>query len=119
MSIKKDKIELYVRHLANFGCTFKIIEDDGTEHGTLEIVKKKSTRSGKARYSVVTLIDYRPMMKELAVGDVITFTPPAGLPIESLRSAITGYATHKFGKGKFTTAVDKDENLVEVMRLEE
>ena len=43
IDIKKKTIGIYVRHLTNFGCRFKIIEEDGTEHGDLIVAAEKST----------------------------------------------------------------------------
>ncbi|CAB5219980.1 hypothetical protein UFOVP232_17 [uncultured Caudovirales phage] len=113
MSIKKHTIATYVRHLHNLGCNFKIIEADGTEHGSLEVAKVY-----KPRVRVLGTIDYKSVIDAIAVGDVAEIACGA-LPAISVRSSVTSYATSKYGRGKFTTTIDPDTNVVEIMRLEE
>ena len=113
--IKKKTIATYVRHLANFGCQFKIIEEDGTEHGDLVVVPPKSAVQ---RANVLDLVDYKSPLLAMKPGDVISITAPADVPLESLRSSIAGYATKKFGIGTMTTTLDRPINAVIVLRME-
>lgn len=113
--IKKDTITKYVRHLANFGCKFKIIEDDGTEHGDLVVAKAKTTAQ---RIDVLKHVDYKTPMLAMKPGDVISLSATADMPLESLRSSIAGYATSEFGAGVVTTTLDRANNAVLVLRME-
>lgn len=113
--IKKKTIATYVRHLANFGCQFKIIEEDGTEHGDLVVVPPKSAVQ---RTNVLDLVDYKSPLLAMKPGDVISITAPADVPLESLRSSIAGYATSKFGAGVVKTTLDRPINAVIVLRME-
>ena len=113
--IKKDTITKYVRHLANFGCKFKIIESDGTEHGDLVVAPEKARTS---RTEVLKHVDYKTPMLARKPGDVISLSATADMPLESLRSSIAGYATSEFGAGVVTTTLDRANNAVLVLRME-
>ena len=115
MSVKKDTIAKYVRHLANFGCVFKIIEDDGTQHGKLEVVMAKTRAK---RRSVLDLIDYKTPLCMVGVGDVVELRVPAELNPASMQSAVSGHCATKYGAGKFTSSYNRKTGLLEVMRLE-
>jgi hypothetical protein len=112
---KKDIIARYARHLANFGCKFKIIEEDGTEHGELVVMPEKPS---SPRIQVLKQVDYKTPMAAMKPGDVINLTAPEDMPVESLRSCISGHGTNHYGAGVFTTTVDKAANSVLVLRLE-
>ncbi len=113
--IKKKTIATYARHLANFGCQFKIIEEDGTEHGDLVVAAPKSAGQ---RTDVLKHVDYKTPMLAMKPGDVISIKTTPDIPLESLRSSIAGYATKKFGVGVITTTLDRPIDAVIVLRLE-
>jgi hypothetical protein len=115
IDIKKKTIATYARHLTNFGCQFKIIEEDGTEHGDLVVAKPKSTVQ---RTDVLKHVDYKTPMLAMKPGDIICVTAPAGVPLESMRSCISGYATAEFGAGAVKTTLDRPINAVIVLRME-
>lgn len=112
--IKKDTIARYARHLANFGCKFKIIEEDGTEHGDLIVAAEKRA----PRVAVLKCVDYKTPMLAMKPGDVISLTAPDDVPLESLRSSIAGFATTEFGVGVVTTTLDRENNAVLILRME-
>jgi hypothetical protein len=114
--IKKDTIAKHVRILANLGCKFKVIEADGTEHGELVVVVNAKRHVN--RIEVLKLVDYKTPMKAMQVGDVISIKAPPDIPLESLRSSISGFATYKFGAGSVTTTLDRPINAVIVLRVE-
>jgi hypothetical protein len=115
IDIKKKTIETYARHLTNFGCQFKIIESDGTEHGDLIVITPKSTAQ---RIDVLKHVDYKTPLMAMKPGDVICIEAPADVPIESLRSCIAGLATSEFGAGVIKTTLDRPINAVIVLRME-
>jgi len=114
IDIKKETIAKYVRHLTNFGCQFKVIEADGTEHGDLIIAAEKPA----LHVSVLKHVDYKTPMLAMKSGDVISLTATVDMPLESLRSSIAGFATNEFGAGVVTTTLDRANNAVLVLRME-
>jgi hypothetical protein len=117
IDIKKDTIAKHIRILANLGCQFKVIESDGTEHGDLVVVTPK-TRSNAPRIDVLEHVDYKTPLLAMKPGDVISIKAPPDMPLESLRSSISGCATYEFGAGSVTTTLDRPVNAVIVLRVE-
>jgi hypothetical protein len=112
MSIKEKTIERLVNQLANLGCEFKVITEDGTEYGELNAVSKKH------KTDVLKHVDYKTVLANMKAGDVEVLVCPEGIPLESLRSSISGHGASNYGAGTFTTMCNKDNNTVEVLRLE-
>jgi hypothetical protein len=112
MSIKEKTIERLVNQLANLGCEFKVITEDGTEYGELTATSKKH------KTEVLKHVDYKTVMANMGVGDVEVLVCPPHVPIESLRSSISGHGAFTYGAGTFTTMCNKDNGTVEVLRLE-
>lgn len=117
IDLKKDIITKYVRHLTNLKCSFKIIEEDGTEHGELEVVVHKPNTRAR-RSDVIGNVDYKSPLQAMKPGDIISIECPANLPIESLRSSIAGFSCTNFGAGAVTTTLDRDTHSVIVLRVE-
>jgi hypothetical protein len=115
IDIKKETIAKHIRILANLGCKFKVIEADGTEHGELVVAADKPHTP---RIEVLKHIDYKTPLMAMKPGDVISIKGMPGMPLESLRSSIAGYATHEFGAGAVTTTLDRPINAVIVLRVE-
>lgn len=113
MSIKEKTIERLVNQLANLGCELKVITEDGTEYGDLIVAPSK-----RGRVEVLAYVDYKTVLTNMKAGDVEVLTCPPDVPIESLRSSISGHAAATYGAGVFTTMCNKDNNTVEVLRME-
>lgn len=112
MSIKEKTIERLVNQLANLGCEFKIITEDGTEYGELTATSKKH------KTAVLKHVDYKTVLANMDVGSVEVLVCPVDVPLESLRSSISGHAAAQYGAGTFATMCNKDNNTVEVLRME-
>lgn len=113
---KKETIAKHIRILGNLGCKFKVIEEDGTEHG--ELVAVVPTKPKKPRNPVLKRVDYKAMMADMKPGDVININAPADLPLDSLRSSISGHGCELYGAGAFTTTLDRATHAVLVLRVE-
>lgn len=118
MDIKKIAIERAVRQLANMGCKFKVIEDDGTEHGTLQVVVEPvRKKKNYVHRSVLNIVDYKSIINDMQPGDVRS-VPCGSLSPERIRGPIAAYCTTHFGKGTVMTSIDAARNTVEVLRME-
>lgn len=113
MSIKEKTIERLVNQLANLGCELKVITEDGTEYGDLVVSPSK-----KGRVEVLSYVDYKTVLASMKAGDVEVLVCPSHVPLDSLRSSISGHAAATYGAGVFTTMSNKDNNTVEVLRME-
>lgn len=114
MSIKNIAIERISRQLETLGCEFKIITEDGTEFGDLEVMPKKAKREFN-RY--VSETNYRELCKNLRAGESV-FIPAGTTPLVGLQSLCATYMGQMFGKGTYMTAQQPERNGVEVLRLE-
>lgn len=114
MSIKTDAAERLARQLETLGCQFKIITEDGTEFGELEVVREKIKREAN-RY--VNETNYRELCKNLKPGESVLINAGT-VPLVGLQSLCATYMCHIFGKGTYMTAQQPDRNGVEVLRLE-
>lgn len=101
------------------GVEYVIRTPEGETHGTLTIAEPapaKRTRkpSGIAKEFMVAI---HAKLKEVQPGECVRL--PAGeYKLEAVRSNITGYCTHKWGKGTYISTVHKDTHEIEVLRLE-
>ena len=116
IDLKKETIAKHIRILGNLGCKFKVIEEDGTEHG--ELVAVVPTKPKKPRNPVLKRVDYKAMMADMKPGDVINIKAPEDLPLESLRSSISGHGCELYGAGAFATTLDRATHAVLVLRVE-
>jgi hypothetical protein len=115
--IKKDTIVKHIRILANLGCKFKVIEEDGTEHGELVVAQPK--RQNAARAVVLKRIDYKTIIAGMKPGDVEVMVPPEGIELITLQGTVSAHCSLAYGAGKFTTSMNRKSNSLEVLKLED
>jgi hypothetical protein len=101
--------EQAIKFLNASGAKYKVILEDGTEYGDLQVVppKKKITRErSRTEYGSLTPI-YKDTIDKASVGDVIIFSfaelDAKGIPRASLRSASLAYASKTWGNGTYTS----------------
>ena len=112
--IKQQTLTRALNMLNAIGATFAVIEQDGTKHGTLEVVEPKKRG---AKYAHGELSSYASEhMANMSVGDIenIPFGKYEG---EEVRSAAVSWACYHWGNGTVTTATQKDKRIVEVLRI--
>lgn len=99
------------------GAQYKVIFDDGTEYGDLEVVTPKK-RIRRTPHGVLTSM-YKDPINTAEVGDVIQFpvADVAAIDIapETLRSAATAYASMTWGNGSYTSTIT--DTHVEILRI--
>lgn len=115
-AVRKNAIKRAVSMLRSAGARFAVLEDDGTQHGDLEIVR--TVPSTRRRYG--TFSDYyKPLIENLMVGDS-AFVPWGEFGDEdvreSFRGSISSYMVKLWGKGSFVTHAN--DHGIAVMRCE-
>ena len=115
MPIKKDTIAKFARNLTALGCSFKIIEEDGTEHGSLEVVAPKARRP---RSDILSRVDYKTALDKIKVGDVVELYVPDGVSYASVQSSVSAYANKLYGAGAITSSANHKTKTLEVLRLQ-
>jgi hypothetical protein len=93
---------------------FAIIDSNGKQHGNLEIVEKKKRRPLKYPFGALAkhFTPYIENLKEDQAAEV----PCKEYNMESMRSAIAGWASSHWGNGVCSTMLDKKSNTVLVFR---
>jgi len=95
--------------------TYKVIIDD-EEHGSLEVVAKKIKRSSKLGLPFGTLRSHVvPYITGMEPGDLVEI-PCAGYPPENIRSNACAWATTAWGRGTYTSTVNRKTKNVELYR---
>jgi V8-like Glu-specific endopeptidase len=95
--------------------TYKVIIDD-EEHGSLEVVAKKIKRSSRLGLPFGTLRDHVvPFVNGMEPGDLVEI-PYGDYPPENVRSNACAWATTAWGRGTYTSTVNRKTKNVELYR---
>lgn len=117
LDIQKVAIKNLVAMLDNAGAQYKIILDDGTEYGELQVQAKKEMKRKSSLLPRGTLTNhYTPYVSNMKVGEV-TSIPFTGLDAESLRSSLSSWIFQHWGASAGTTMINKKTGHLEVLRL--
>jgi V8-like Glu-specific endopeptidase len=95
--------------------TYKVIIDD-EEHGSLEVVARKIKRSSRLGLPFGTLRDHVvPYVNGMEPGDLVEI-PYGDYPPENVRSNACAWATTAWGRGTYTSTVNRKTKNVELYR---
>lgn len=115
MKVQKLTLERAIALLNAVKAKYKIIAEDGTEYGDLELAPKKGKRQFK--YPLGEMSNYyRPMVEDMQPGDV-RVVPAGKFAIEALRGTMTGWIAFKWGAGAAVTSVNRKNNTIEILRV--
>jgi hypothetical protein len=116
--VKELVMKRALANLSTIGCRYAIIDPDGVKHGDLEIVGKKIRTRSAPIYGMGTLKKYySPFIEQMTIGEVVSI-PPGEFTTEKIRGAICSELFRLYGKGNYTTTVNRNKNVVEVLRTE-
>lgn len=112
--VKQQTLTRALNMLNALGAAYAVIEEDGTKHGTLEVVETKK-RNTKYKHGELSAYAAAHMVS-MEVGDIeeIPFGKYEG---EEVRSAAVSWACYHWGNGTVTTSTNKDKKVVEVFRI--
>lgn len=117
LDIQLVAIQKLVVMLQKSGAQYKIILDDGTEYGELEVqVKKTGTRRPSLLPRGTLKAFYTPYVAPLEVGDVVGI-PLGSMDAESTRSSLSSWIFTNWGAGGGSTMINKRTGELEVLRL--
>lgn len=96
--------------------SFKVIAGDD-EHGDLEVVRKTKRRTRSASLHPMGAVrDYvLPFITTLSPDEIVSI-PFNKFDAESLRGNVCAWATTKWGKGSYSTTVNREAQTVEIYR---
>lgn len=112
MDVKAKAITQAVRLLQAAGAQFKVIADDGTEFGELEVAAQKIRSCRRGHFAAT---GYLQKLEAMEVGGVEILRPEQPEDLESLRGSVCGKASRLFGRGNYTTVVN--DGAVEILRI--
>lgn len=117
LDIQKKAIEQFEQVLIKAGAKYKIILEDGTQYGELDVVEKKVIKRRSNLLPHGTLSNYfKPFVEQIEVGDVVSI-PFNSFDPETLRGSVASWAVINLGKGSVTTMLNHKLNQVDVLRL--
>ena len=97
------------------GAKFKVISPNGTEFGELEIAPEKK-KHFKYEYGALKAV-FIEYLKDLKEAEVAQIKVPDSIDVEDVRSSACAWMATNWGAGTYTTTVDRDFNVVEVLRV--
>lgn len=117
LDIQKVAIQNLIVMLNKAGAQYKIILDDGTEYGELQVQAKKEMKRRSSLLPRGALKNhYTPYVCDMQVGEV-TEIPTAGFDAESIRSSLSSWIHGNWGASAGSTMVNKSTGNIEVLRL--
>jgi hypothetical protein len=112
--VKQQTLTRALNMLNAIGATYAVIEDNGTKHGTLEVLEPKKRN---AKYAYGELSSYvSKHLANMSITDLIEI-PFGKYEGEEVRSAAVSWACYHWGNGTVTSATLKDKQIVEVLRI--
>lgn len=125
---KTEDIEIYqkviavaTRNLRQIGCAFKIVDADGNtfEHDVNRVIEpaKAKRQNNKYNYGQVRKT-YMPFIKDLQPGDVALVPFDTVVAPIATQSGACAWMSENWGVGTYTTHMNRDKNVVEILRLE-
>ena len=97
------------------GAKFKVISPNGTEFGELEVAPEKK-KHFKYEYGALKAV-FIEYLKDLKEAEVAQIKVPDSIDVEDVRSSACAWMATNWGAGTYTTTVDRDFNVVEVLRV--
>lgn len=96
---------------------FKIFVGEDEEYGDLEVVREeKKRKKSPSVYPHGAVRDYvLPFIEPLKFDEIVSI-PFAEFDAESLRGNVCAWATTKWGKGSYSTTVNREAQTVEIYR---
>lgn len=95
--------------------SFKVVVGD-EEHGDLEVVRKAKRTRSASLHPMGAVRDYvLPYLSALEPDEIVSI-PVGKFDAESLRGNACAWATTKWGKGSYSTTVNREAQTVEIYR---
>ena len=112
MSIKELALQKAIAMLQGANAKYKIVDEDGNEYSNFVEQRKR-----KSMFPLGSITNHlKPYIENMSAGELVEI-PGAEFPLESLQSTTTAWFCTNVGKGSCMTAINRDKNVVEVIRL--
>lgn len=113
--IQQQTFKKALAYLDAVGATYAVIDSSGEKHGTLEVIEPKKRKKSERPYGELSKFAIK-WVGHMEIGDVVE-VPVEEYDPETVRGAITSWACNNWGKGKLTTAYNKETKKLEALRV--
>lgn len=115
-NVEKITLQRAISMLKSCKFLYAIVDSDGNKHGDLEVVHKSRKKRGPLHYPMGTLRNhYLPFIKHMT-DDSVSEVPIEDFDMETLRSSLCAYMSTNWGKGSYSTTIDRENNSIIVHR---
>lgn len=115
-NVEKITLQRAISMLKSCNFMYAIVDSDGNKHGMLEVNHKNRKKRGPLTYPMGTLRNhYLPFIKNMT-DDSVGEVPIDDFDMETLRSSLCAYMSTHWGKGSYSTTIDRDNNSIIVHR---
>ena len=111
--LKTRAITSLLQGLQNLKCSYLVVMEDGKRYEFGNLKQKKAR--GKYEYGAMRKY-YGPLIDGIQPGEVVEIKGNA-FDVIDLQSGISAWGSQKFGKGALMTSVNRDKNVIEVLRI--
>ena len=103
--------------LRNIGCSYVVIDKDGADYTYGDAFKKERQKKGSkyGRYGALREY-YGPWLKDLDPGDTVEI-PAKHFDLLDIQSGVCAKAVTDWGPGSCITSMNRDKNVLEVLRV--
>lgn len=116
-SLRQKALNNLLTGLKNLGCSYVIVDNEGTTHTHGDALKKKGHAKKGSRYGFGVLRDYYgPWIKDLQPGDSAEI-PCDKFDVIAVQAGVANMASDMWGSGSFMTSRNKEKNSLEVIRI--
>lgn len=116
VDVKNVALKRAIQMLNAAGVMYKVIGDDGTHYGELE-VRPPKMRKGHSGPRTDLKTYYLPYVKDLQPADVAVIPTPEGIVGERIRSASQAWCIKQWGSGSTISSWKVGTNVVEILRV--
>lgn len=116
--VKQITLEKALRLLKSVGCQYAVIDPDGNKHGDLAVAeekKKPKTRTGTWKHGEVAAL-IRSKISDMGIGDVVCIEYNDE-NIGAVQSTTGPMMQGMYGKGNYTTSLNRGQGHLEVLRV--
>ncbi len=115
-NVEKITLQRAISMLKSCNLLYAIVDSDGNKHGALEVLYNKRKKRGPLHYPMGTLRNhYLPFIKDMT-DDTVGEVPIDEFDMETLRSSLCAYMSTNWGKGSYSTTIDRENNSIIVHR---
>jgi hypothetical protein len=114
--LEQKALDHLLKGMQNLGCSYVVIDKDGADYTYGDAFKKDRKKKGY-KYGFGALREYYgPWLKELQPGSSVEI-PCMDFDIKDIQAGVASQASDIWGNGSYMTSMNREKNIVEVLRL--